>query len=171
MRNQRCSNPGIWQPLTNPQGTAAYSGPRELLLHCFILWFHFQSKLQVPDGAFVATEHLLQGQHRAPSVISAPKPTVPHVSPSLFWGLSKLRLSFEEGGRRGRKGTHRLLGQIPQHLGEVGVHLLRCPLQEPPAAPHKQRVTCRDRVRHCPQSQGGTKGSPRRIGGCPSRVT
>lgn len=41
--------------------------------------------------------------------------------------------------------THRLLGQSPQGLSEVGEHLLRRPLKELPTASHKQGVTCGER--------------------------
>lgn len=44
--------------------------------------------------------------------------------------------------RPGAGGTHRVFGQSAQDLGEVGVHLLHCPLEELPAAPHEQGVTC-----------------------------
>lgn len=106
----------------------------------------------------MAAEHLLQCQREAPGVTRAPcagsDPSQSHCSPS-----PRERRSFPSGANLNpppnfgvppqagaeMRGTHRLLRQSPQDLGEVGVHLLRRPLEELPAASHEQRVTCRER--------------------------
>lgn len=72
------------------------------------------------------------------------------------------------------RDTHRVLGQSAQDLGEVGVHLLCCALEELPAAPHEQGVTCGTGVLGsptgstqglCPQKPWGARGQ----GGIPEK--
>lgn len=145
-----CPHPG--------RGTATYFGPCEFLLHYFILWFHFQGKLEVSDSAFVAAEHLLQCQRETLSITRVPgagsDPSWSHYSPSPGEGCCLQAASALEppphfgvpppSGAETQR-THRLLRQSPQDLGEVGIHLLRRPLEELPAASHEQSVTYGER--------------------------
>lgn len=106
----------------------------------------------------MATEHLLQCQWEAPGVMHVPgarsNPSRSRCSPSpgdrrSFLSGANLNpppdFAVPPQARAEMRGTHRLLWQSPQDLGEVGVHLLRRPLEELPAASHEQRVTCRER--------------------------
>lgn len=86
------------------------------------------------------------GEHPASHTLLVPDPTLLHPSACSpedghCHPISPPNISPPQAGGE-MQGAHRLLRQSPQHLGEVGVHLLRRPLEELPAASHEQGVTC-----------------------------
>lgn len=86
------------------------------------------------------------GKHPASRALLVPDPTLLHPSACSpedghCHPISPPNISPPQAGGE-MQGAHRLLRQSPQHLGEVGVHLLRRPLEELPAASHEQGVTC-----------------------------